>query len=194
MGERMKFGRPWNVEGIRPRARETARAAARRSGMTVGEWLNSVIIEQAAEEGIRPLHAGIGDPDPDRADEELAAINNRLADLTRQLDRIERGGAGALLSRERAERSAERPNERSGESTPRQLAEAIARCKVSVAPACRLRFLSQRQPVLSHNSPHLMAISQLSQRRPRSNSLPAVPRISPVSNNTCIGLAIRSTH
>ena len=127
MGERMKFGRPWNVEGIRPRARETARAAARRSGMTVGEWLNSVIIEQAVEEGISPLHAGIGDHDPDRADEELAAINNRLADLTRQLDRTERGGTGALSSRECAERTGERPNERSGESTPRQLAEAIAR-------------------------------------------------------------------
>jgi localization factor PodJL len=129
VGERMKFGRPWNVEGIRPRARETARAAARRSGMTVGEWLNSVIIEQAAEEGISPLHAGagIGDHDPDRADEELAAINNRLADLTRQLDRIERGGTGVLSSREYAEHSGERPKERSGESTPRQLAEAIAR-------------------------------------------------------------------
>jgi localization factor PodJL len=39
----MKSGGPWNLRGLRPEARETARTAARRSGMSVGEWLNSVI-------------------------------------------------------------------------------------------------------------------------------------------------------
>ncbi len=39
----MKSGGPWNLRGLRPEAREAARAAARRSGMSVGEWLNSVI-------------------------------------------------------------------------------------------------------------------------------------------------------
>ncbi|MGA3309969.1 MAG: hypothetical protein ABSD08_15355 [Xanthobacteraceae bacterium] len=44
----MKSGGPWNLRGLRPEAREAARAAARRSGTSVGEWLNSVI--QPADE------------------------------------------------------------------------------------------------------------------------------------------------
>ena len=39
----MKSGGPWDLRGLRPEAREAARTAARRSGMSVGEWLNSVI-------------------------------------------------------------------------------------------------------------------------------------------------------
>ena len=39
----MKSGGPWNLRGLRPEAREAAREAARESGMSVGEWLNSVI-------------------------------------------------------------------------------------------------------------------------------------------------------
>ena len=39
----MKSGGPWNLRGLRPEARAAAREAARRSGMSVGEWLNAVI-------------------------------------------------------------------------------------------------------------------------------------------------------
>ena len=49
----MKFGVPWSVKGIRPEARETAKEAARRSGMSLGDWLNAVIIHQAAQEGVQ---------------------------------------------------------------------------------------------------------------------------------------------
>jgi localization factor PodJL len=43
LGARMKSGGPWNLRGLRPEARAAARDAARRSGMSVGEWLNAVI-------------------------------------------------------------------------------------------------------------------------------------------------------
>ena len=36
---------PWSVKGIDPRAREIAKDLARRSGMTLGEWLNQMITE-----------------------------------------------------------------------------------------------------------------------------------------------------
>ena len=49
----MKFSIPWSVKGIRPEARETAKEAARRSGMSLGDWLNSVILHQAEEAGVR---------------------------------------------------------------------------------------------------------------------------------------------
>jgi localization factor PodJL len=39
----MKSGGPWNLRGLRPETRAAARDAARRSGMSVGEWLNTVI-------------------------------------------------------------------------------------------------------------------------------------------------------
>ena len=46
----MKPGIPWSVKGIGEDAREAAKLAARRSGITLGEWLNSVILEQAEPE------------------------------------------------------------------------------------------------------------------------------------------------
>lgn len=45
----MKPGAPWSVKGIKPEARETAKSAARRAGMTLGEWLNQTIRETGAE-------------------------------------------------------------------------------------------------------------------------------------------------
>jgi localization factor PodJL len=39
----MKSNAPWSVKGIERDARETAKAAAQREGMTVGEWLNQTI-------------------------------------------------------------------------------------------------------------------------------------------------------
>jgi localization factor PodJL len=45
----MKPGIPWSVKGIEPDVREAAKQAARRSGMTLGEWLNSTILGQAEE-------------------------------------------------------------------------------------------------------------------------------------------------
>lgn len=41
----MSAGAPWSVKGINPKAREVAKDLARRSGMTLGEWLNHVILE-----------------------------------------------------------------------------------------------------------------------------------------------------
>src|SRR5580700_3031907 len=46
----MKSGGPWNLRGLRPEARAAAREAARRSGMSVGEWLNNVIQPSDADD------------------------------------------------------------------------------------------------------------------------------------------------
>ena len=45
----MTAASPWSVKGIDPKAREVAKDLARRSGMTLGEWLNQMIIEGEAE-------------------------------------------------------------------------------------------------------------------------------------------------
>lgn len=85
----MKFGVPWSVKGIRPEARETAREAARRSGMSLGDWLNSVILHQAAQD--------TSDYDDDDVTDhhELSAVNQRLDDLTRRIEHFARTGPAA---------------------------------------------------------------------------------------------------
>lgn len=45
----MRPGAPWSVKGIEPQARETAKSAARRAGMTLGEWLNQVILDSGID-------------------------------------------------------------------------------------------------------------------------------------------------
>lgn len=48
----MTSGAPWSVKGIDPKAREVAKDLARRSGMTLGEWLNRMILEEDGPEDI----------------------------------------------------------------------------------------------------------------------------------------------
>jgi len=45
-------GTPWSVKGIDPKAREVAKDLARRSGMTLGEWLNRMILEDEGPEDV----------------------------------------------------------------------------------------------------------------------------------------------
>jgi localization factor PodJL len=73
---------------MRPEAREAARQAAQRSGMPMDEWLNSVILHQAAQEGVDPnaLHEGYG--------EDISSVHARLDEITHRLDRMTRAGSG----------------------------------------------------------------------------------------------------
>ena len=50
----MSAAAPWSVKGIEPKAREIAKDLARRSGMTLGEWLNQMILEDD-DDGVTPL-------------------------------------------------------------------------------------------------------------------------------------------
>jgi localization factor PodJL len=46
----MRSGVPWSVKGIEPEAREAAKQAARRAGVTLGTWLNQVIMDSGTDE------------------------------------------------------------------------------------------------------------------------------------------------
>lgn len=48
----MTSATPWSVKGIDPKAREVAKDLARRSGMTLGEWLNRMILEDEEPEEV----------------------------------------------------------------------------------------------------------------------------------------------
>ena len=53
----MKPGLPWSVKGVEPDAREAAKAAARRDGVTLGVWLNRTIYANSGEEAASPQDA-----------------------------------------------------------------------------------------------------------------------------------------
>ena len=100
----MKFGFPWSAKEIPPQARVTAEEAARRAGMSLSDWLNSVINQQAA-------HAGVQTPpvtDDDFHSGHLAAMNDRLDDLARRVEQLARTGPAAYAPK-RIRDAADRP-------------------------------------------------------------------------------------
>jgi localization factor PodJL len=127
----MKLGVPWRVKGIRPDARETAREAARRAGMSVGEWLNTVIIDSADEEGIRPSRRGYAG-DEDDEDDQLFAVHERLDELTSRLERLHRAPAprapyARATAGPEAYAPSYAPNRADHQNPDSHLADAIAR-------------------------------------------------------------------
>jgi localization factor PodJL len=90
---------PWHVKGVHPDAREVAREAARRSGVSVGAWLNSLIIT-AAEQGesamdeFVPAAAALSAPAPHGAPapdgEALTSIGRQIDELKWRLESLSR--------------------------------------------------------------------------------------------------------
>ncbi len=62
---------PWSVKGVDPRTRDAAKAAARRAGMTLGEWLDHKIRDESQ---------GASSDAPEQLD--IAALSERLARLS----------------------------------------------------------------------------------------------------------------
>jgi localization factor PodJL len=85
----MKPGIPWSVKGIDSEAREAAKHAARRSGMTLGEWLNTVIRDQADD--IAPQKPVARNPAFD--------IQSKLDHLSEQLTRMAHQGQDTTAGR-----------------------------------------------------------------------------------------------
>jgi localization factor PodJL len=90
----MKPGIPWSVKGIEPEVREVAKHAARRSGMTLGEWLNSVILDQAEDSAspqqlvASPDQKEFSDMTPDVQTRARSETTIRLEDIALQLSAL----------------------------------------------------------------------------------------------------------
>lgn len=76
----MKSNAPWSVKGIERDAREAAKAAAQREGMTVGEWLNQIIYTA-------------GDPNAAPTEGEIEGL--RARDLASAIEHLSRRMAAA---------------------------------------------------------------------------------------------------
>ena len=105
----MKFGVPWSVKGIRPEARETAREAARRSGMSLGDWLNTVILHQAAADGIDTDE--LGDDEDGSYGTDLSTVHERLDDISRRIDKVARSGPAAYAPTHARSRARNEPDQ-----------------------------------------------------------------------------------
>src|SRR5277367_2023643 len=118
---------PWHVKGVHPDARDVAREAARRSGVSVGTWLNSLIIKAADEhippgkpDAPTPHGAGpVRNPRPTTppADDHIAAIGRQIDELKWRIDSLSRDDSARHAA---ASAAAE-------EMRSARLAEAIAR-------------------------------------------------------------------
>lgn len=87
---------PWSVKGIDPKARELAKDLARRSGMTLGEWLNHMIVdgeEEAAPEAMEPPEPVYRTSGPREIrltnDAEMRRISRALHALTQRVEAAE---------------------------------------------------------------------------------------------------------
>ena len=88
----MPSGAPWSVKGIDPRARAIAKTAARKEGLTLGEWLNRVILDDGEpgagwDDRLENFHGfGSGGGDDDDSDA-LRAVVDRLAERLEAAER-----------------------------------------------------------------------------------------------------------
>jgi localization factor PodJL len=110
----MKPGIPWSVKGIDTEAREAAKHAARRSGMTLGEWLNTVIREQAEE------------PEPEL---QVPPARSAMHDIQSKLDRLSE--QLTRMARRDQDTAAGRHYERSRPAPEQSLADILARVEAS---------------------------------------------------------------
>lgn len=97
----MRSGVPWSVKGIEPEAREAAKQAARRAGVTLGAWLNQVIMDTGTDEVGRqepsamqsrysePQQAAPQAPQPKPAID-LGPLGEAVRELVQRVDSSER--------------------------------------------------------------------------------------------------------
>jgi localization factor PodJL len=136
----------WSVEGIEPSVRERAEAAARRAGMSLGDWLNSTIGEPPADHPAASYSSPNPRPRPEarpvaprgalpqRDADDVADIHQRLDAIARQIE---------LFSK---------PQARSEPAVARQLNDAISRLDARLSQISEPAQRSAPMPAPYHNN------------------------------------------
>ena len=105
---------PWSVKGINPRAREVAKDLARRSGMTLGEWLTRVILDDEGPEDLtsqdefaqRPARTYRSAAGAGGSPEDVARVLSAVDNLSERLEAAETRTGMAIIGVERSVRDA----------------------------------------------------------------------------------------
>jgi localization factor PodJL len=148
----MKPGIPWSIKGVEPELREVAKSAARRSGLTLGEWLNSAINEQADAPADAPTSAPkmqrsslISTHPMERAATKLEDIAEQLSKLAmRESDTSYRQPAQSVDDSIAIAKVLNRV-----ESSERQTVEAFSAVNERLATISRQLRVQQPSPVLT---------------------------------------------
>jgi len=106
----MKQTLPWNVTGIPPEARDVARAAATREGLSVGYWLTRRILTDSARSlaGVDPSPPASSDYRRDELALRLARLESDADSAFRRIDETLRALTRRLESNERSQNEAQR--------------------------------------------------------------------------------------
>lgn len=94
-----------NDAEIPPDARQMIDAAASRAGMTVAEWLNAVILDAAADEGVKQARYVFKEP-AKRKKADLTLLYSRLDDLAEKVELLAQTNLGQTRAEERSEQTA----------------------------------------------------------------------------------------
>ena len=105
----MSAAAPWSVKGIDPRAREIAKDLARRQGLTLGDWLNRMIMDDTSDAALAEQDAGgIAGEEFERLSEALDRLGARVVSAesrsTLAISGIDQTVLGVLSRLEASER------------------------------------------------------------------------------------------
>ena len=78
----------WQVKGVTPETREAIKQAARKSGMTIGQWVNDTLHREAVAE-----LTGKTDNLP------METLENQFAEINAKLDRLDKPFWQRMFSR-----------------------------------------------------------------------------------------------
>ncbi|MFZ2469817.1 MAG: hypothetical protein WAW54_15625, partial [Parvibaculum sedimenti] len=94
---------PWSVKGIEPEAREAAKQAAQRAGVTLGAWLNQMILDAGTDEIGRTSAESLPRPAPQPSNAQsyfsqpapydLAPVAETMREVINRVESSERRGA-----------------------------------------------------------------------------------------------------
>ncbi|MGA2494798.1 MAG: hypothetical protein ABSF67_17955 [Roseiarcus sp.] len=130
----MESATAWKVAGVGRETRAFAEEAARRAGLNLGEWLDEIIAERAAERGVDPADL--------KRDDRLDAIGERIAGLARREDRFEEERRPRPRLEPRWSREA--PNPRESRRNDDLLEDALARLESRAERAEALQAAAER--------------------------------------------------
>ena len=161
--EAMKSNAPWSVKGIDRDARETAKEAARREGMTVGEWLNHVILSAGDDNtdageveglGVREIAIAI-----EHISRRIARAEERSAETA---DTIARSLGGAVERLQRLERS------KPAADAPEDLARRISALEDKASDRQRIEALralekAVAQVAIQFDSAHKTSVARIAE-------------------------------
>jgi localization factor PodJL len=170
----MKLSVPWSVKGIRPEVRESAREAARRSGMSLSEWLNTVIINQAAEDGSEY------DDDEVVDGRELSSVNQKLDDLSRRIEQFARKGSKG------PEAYAPKPREQDDSGQIAELINRLDRRLDQFVSQSRSIASPPLQPAMQAAMHHMMH----PQMMPQQGYQQVLPNVPPVRMPPALDMAV----